>query len=85
MEIGLQIWGKRPNEDANNNAAMESNVAMSAFMFSKENFSKNLRNIQTMDAKYEEWRYWGNEPIQWGESVIWMTLCRICVEPWMTV
>ena len=45
---------KRPIEDANNNAAMESNVARSAFMFSKENFSKNLRNIQTMDAKYED-------------------------------
>ena len=49
-----QFEDKIPIKDENNNAAMESNVARSAFMFSKENFSKNLKNIQTMDAKYED-------------------------------
>ena len=45
---------KKPIEDANNNADMEVYVSRSAFMFSKANFSKNLRNVQTMDAKYED-------------------------------
>ena len=51
-KLACKFDDKRPIEDADNNAVMESNVSRSAFMFSKANFSKNLRNVQTMDAKY---------------------------------
>ena len=50
---------KRPIEDENNNASMESTETLQGVhsCFQKEKFSKNLRKVQTMEAKYKDLLY----------------------------